>query len=195
MWWKWILIADLICHWHQAHPSTHQHCFQLDILRWAISKFCFKFLRIWNMWAINVTPVCLFQITVTDEPDTLFQKVSLLVKGHDKAVLDSYQFFVTMAANELNVKISNVWVRLPDLTVLRWPRLISLTVFYVILWSARYEPKRDIDRFTLLKSVHIFKSHRVQYEMRTHYRCIEVRIQKFGLGSLKIEVALKTSDT
>lgn len=31
-----------------------------------------------------------------------------------------------------------------------------------------------MERFTLLKSVHIFKKHRVQYEMRTHYRCLEV---------------------
>ncbi|XP_034018543.1 probable 28S ribosomal protein S10, mitochondrial [Thalassophryne amazonica] len=84
-------------------------------------------------------------ITVTEEPDTLFQKVSVLVKGHDKAVLNSYEFFATMAAKELGIKVTKV-----------------------------YEPSRVIERFTLLKSVHIFKKHRVQYEMRTHYRCIEL---------------------
>ncbi|XP_074540889.1 small ribosomal subunit protein uS10m [Halichoeres trimaculatus] len=84
-------------------------------------------------------------ITVTEEPDTLFQRVSLLVKGHDKAVLDSYEFFATMAAEELGININKV-----------------------------YEPTKDIDRLTVLKSVHIFKKHRVQYEMRTHYRCIEL---------------------
>ncbi|KAI3364271.1 hypothetical protein L3Q82_011076, partial [Scortum barcoo] len=84
-------------------------------------------------------------ITITEEPDTLFQKVSLVVKGHDKAVLDSYEFFATMAAKELGITISKV-----------------------------YEPSKDIERLTLLKSVHIFKKHRVQYEMRTHYRCIEL---------------------
>lgn len=63
----------------------------------------------------------------------------------------------------------------------------------MILYSARYEPKRDIERLTLLKSVHIFKKHRVQYEMRTHYRCIEVRIQKWGLGSMSNEEALKSA--
>lgn len=31
-----------------------------------------------------------------------------------------------------------------------------------------------MERFTLLKSIHIFKKHRVQYEMRTHYRCLMV---------------------
>ncbi|KAM8832893.1 small ribosomal subunit protein uS10m isoform 2-T2 [Spinachia spinachia] len=84
-------------------------------------------------------------ITVTEEPDTLFQKVSLLVKGHDKSVLDSYELFATMAAKELGITISKVC----DL------------------------PK-DTERFTLLKSVHIFKNHRVQYEMRTHYRFVEL---------------------
>lgn len=38
----------------------------------------------------------------------------------------------------------------------------------------RHEPPRKIERLTLLKSVHIFKKHRVQYEMRTLYRCLEV---------------------
>ncbi|XP_028997172.1 probable 28S ribosomal protein S10, mitochondrial [Betta splendens] len=84
-------------------------------------------------------------ITVTEEPDTLFQKVSVLVKGHDRAVLDSYEFFATTAAKELGITISKV-----------------------------FEPPKDIERLTLLKSVHIFKKHRVQYEMRTHYRCIEL---------------------
>ncbi|XP_056284538.1 probable 28S ribosomal protein S10, mitochondrial [Pseudoliparis swirei] len=84
-------------------------------------------------------------ITVTEEADTLFQKVSLLVKGHDRAVLDSYELFATTAAKELNITINKV-----------------------------HEQPKDMDRFTLLKSVHIFKNHRVQYEMRTHYRCIEL---------------------
>ncbi|XP_070705760.1 small ribosomal subunit protein uS10m [Pempheris klunzingeri] len=84
-------------------------------------------------------------ITVTEEPDTLFQKVSVLVKAHDRAVLDSYEFFSTMAAKELGITVNKV-----------------------------YEPPKDTERFTVLKSVHIFKKHRVQYEMRTHYRCIEL---------------------
>lgn len=52
---------------------------------------------------------CVFlQVTVTEEPDTLFQKVSVLVKGHDKAVLDSYEFFATMAAQELGIALGKV---------------------------------------------------------------------------------------
>ncbi|CAL9692484.1 unnamed protein product [Knipowitschia caucasica] len=85
------------------------------------------------------------KITVTEEQDTLFQKVSVLIKGHDKSVLDSFEFFATMAAQELGLTLGKI-----------------------------FEPPKDIERLTLLKSVHIFKKHRVQYEMRTHYRCIEL---------------------
>ncbi|KAJ8270528.1 hypothetical protein GJAV_G00115970 [Gymnothorax javanicus] len=84
-------------------------------------------------------------ITVTDEPDTLYQTVAVLVKGHDRVVLDSYELFATMAAQGLGIHVSKVM-----------------------------EPKKIIERMTLLKSVHIFKKHRVQYEMRTHYRCLEL---------------------
>ncbi|KAJ8009721.1 hypothetical protein DPEC_G00094480 [Dallia pectoralis] len=84
-------------------------------------------------------------VTVTEVPDTLYQKVSVLVKGHDKAVLDSYEFFATLTAKELGVTLGKV-----------------------------FEPPKNIERLTLLKSVHIFNKHRVQYEMRTHYRCIEL---------------------
>lgn len=41
---------------------------------------------------------------------------------------------------------------------------------------SRFEPPKHIDKLTLLKSIHIFKKHRVQYEMRTHYRCLEVSV-------------------
>ncbi|XP_073349153.1 small ribosomal subunit protein uS10m [Pagrus major] len=93
----------------------------------------------------TVLPSTPSSITVTEEPDVLYQKVSLMVKGHDKAVLDSYELFTTMAAKELGITISNI-----------------------------SEPRQDMERLTLLKSVHIFKKHRVQYEMRTHFRCIEL---------------------
>ncbi|XP_014589900.1 small ribosomal subunit protein uS10m isoform X2 [Equus caballus] len=83
-------------------------------------------------------------ITVSDEPDTLYKRLSVLVKGHDKAVLDSYEYFAVLAAKELGISIKV------------------------------HEPPRKIERLTLLKSVHIFKKHRVQYEMRTLYRCLEL---------------------
>ncbi|XP_069787273.1 small ribosomal subunit protein uS10m isoform X2 [Narcine bancroftii] len=85
-------------------------------------------------------------VTVTDDPDILYKKICVLIKGHDKMVLDSYEYFATFAAKELNITIDKVYV-----------------------------PPRKIERMTLLKSIHIFKKHRVQYEMRTHYRCIELK--------------------
>ncbi|XP_015427708.1 PREDICTED: 28S ribosomal protein S10, mitochondrial isoform X2 [Myotis davidii] len=85
------------------------------------------------------------EITISDEPDTLYKRLSVLVKGHDKAVLDSYEYFAVLAAKELGISIEV------------------------------HEPPRKIERFTLLKSVHIFKKHRVQYEMRTLYRCLELK--------------------
>ncbi|XP_037541424.1 probable 28S ribosomal protein S10, mitochondrial [Nematolebias whitei] len=90
---------------------------------------------------LSTTPT----ITVTEEPDTLIQKVAVLVKGHDRAVLDSYEFFATMAAKELGISIGKI-----------------------------SEPRYQLDRLTVLKSIHIYKKHRVQYEMRTYYRCIEL---------------------
>ncbi|CAH2254660.1 28S ribosomal S10, mitochondrial [Pelobates cultripes] len=85
-------------------------------------------------------------ITINEEPDVLYKKIEVLAKCHDKSVLDSYEYFVVLAAKELGISLVHV-----------------------------YEPKRKIERFTLLKSVHIFKKHRVQYEMRTHYRCFELK--------------------
>nr|XP_045375182.1 28S ribosomal protein S10, mitochondrial-like [Camelus bactrianus] len=83
-------------------------------------------------------------ITISDEPDTLYKRLSVSVTGHDKAVLDSYECFAMLAAKE---------------------RDISIKV---------HEPPRKTERFTLLKSVHIFQKRRVQHEMRTLYRCLEL---------------------
>ncbi|XP_075060279.1 small ribosomal subunit protein uS10m [Mixophyes fleayi] len=85
-------------------------------------------------------------ISSSDEPDILYKKIDVLAKGHDKMVLDSYEYFTVLAAKELGICVEKV-----------------------------YEPRRKIERFTLLKSIHIFKKHRVQYEMRTHYRHLALK--------------------
>ncbi|XP_065606846.1 small ribosomal subunit protein uS10m [Cyrtonyx montezumae] len=85
-------------------------------------------------------------VSVSDEPEILYRRLSLLVKGHDKAVLDSYEFFAVLAAKELGITVEKV-----------------------------DRPPKTIERLTLLKSVHIYKKHRVQYEMRTHYLCLELK--------------------
>ncbi|XP_042736727.1 28S ribosomal protein S10, mitochondrial isoform X2 [Lagopus leucura] len=83
-------------------------------------------------------------VSISDEPEILYRRLSLLVKGHDKAVLDSYEYFAVLAAKELGITVEKV-----------------------------HRPPKKIERLTLLKSVHIYKKHRVQYEMRTHYTCLE----------------------
>lgn len=40
-------------------------------------------------------------------------------------------------------------------------------VIFIFSWAERKSRK---DRLTLLKSVHVYKKHRVQYEVRTYFR-------------------------
>lgn len=49
-----------------------------------------------------------------------------------------------------------------------------------------------MERLTLLKSVHIFKKHRVQYEMRTYYRCLEVTRVNFAICIFVIQLVSDT---
>ncbi|NWH74638.1 RT10 protein, partial [Piaya cayana] len=97
-------------------------------------------------------------ISLSDEPETLYKRVSLLVKGHDKAVLDSYEYFAVLAAQELGIPIEKV-----------------------------HKPPKKIERLTLLKSVHIYKKHRVQYEMRTHYMCLELKYLTSSTAAVYLE--------
>ncbi|KAK7476251.1 hypothetical protein BaRGS_00032527 [Batillaria attramentaria] len=88
----------------------------------------------------------LSSVEETEEPDELYRQVTVEVKGHDKAVLKSYNQFVTMAANELGINLARV-----------------------------FEPPKVITRFSILKSVHIYAKHMVQYEQRTHYNVFELK--------------------
>nr|CAG4642883.1 EOG090X0GP9 [Evadne anonyx] len=74
------------------------------------------------------------------EPDQLFKTVQVEVRGADPTVLKSYEWFARAAASNLGITIGDCW-----------------------------SPKGRKDRLTLLKSVHIYKKHRVQYEIRTHF--------------------------
>lgn len=76
------------------------------------------------------------------EKDKLFSRLEIELRGIDPAVLKSYSWFATTAANHLGIDVGNCWA----------PR------------------KAHHERMTLLKSVHIYKKHRVQYEIRTHFR-------------------------
>ncbi|KAL5286679.1 MRPS10 family protein [Megaselia abdita] len=76
------------------------------------------------------------------EQDKLFSHLEVELKGVDPAVLKSYSWFATKAANHLGIEVGECYA----------PR------------------KAKHDRMTLLKSVHIYKKHRVQYEIRTYFR-------------------------
>ena len=60
-------------------------------------------------FALNIS--CLLFIKAqeeNEEPDELYRKITVEVKGHEDAVLKSYTQFFSMAANELGVNLVNV---------------------------------------------------------------------------------------
>ncbi|XP_052866965.1 28S ribosomal protein S10, mitochondrial [Anopheles cruzii] len=79
---------------------------------------------------------------VADTPDKLYSRVELQMKGIEPEVMKSYATFAKTAAEHLDIEVGKHWA-------LR---------------------KSIKDRLTLLKSVHIYKKHRVQYEVRNYYR-------------------------
>ncbi|KAG7213007.1 hypothetical protein KM043_002344 [Ampulex compressa] len=79
------------------------------------------------------------------KPDKLYKKIAIEVRGNDKAVLKSYAEFAITAATHLEIPVGKHYTP--------------------------YKPEHR--RLTLLKSVHIYKKHRVQYEYRTYYRFID----------------------
>jgi len=83
-------------------------------------------------------------VDITDGilPDKLFKTVEVELLGYEPTVLNSYQWYILTAASHLGIEVGRVW-----------------------------EPKvSDKFRFSLLKSVHIFKKHQVQYEVRTYHK-------------------------
>ncbi|PFX13183.1 putative 28S ribosomal protein S10, mitochondrial [Stylophora pistillata] len=84
--------------------------------------------------------------TPNSQKETLYSLINIKYKGSDEAVLRSYTKFMTMAAKHLDIDISD--------------RILLPTA---------------IERYTILKSPHIFKKHRAQYEIRTHGRMLQVR--------------------
>lgn len=79
-------------------------------------------------------------------PDKLYKKVEIEVRGNDPAVLKSYSKFAELAANNLGITV-------------RTNKPLTKPIH---------------ERLTVLKSVHVHKKHRVQYETRTYYRYIDV---------------------
>ncbi|XP_013390425.1 uncharacterized protein LOC106158861 [Lingula anatina] len=80
-----------------------------------------------------------------NEPDVLYRKVAVEIKGHDKRVLKTYAAVMKTVAERLDIQIR--------------------------MWN----PPRVIERMTLLKSAFVHKKHRRQYEMRTHFHVVELQ--------------------
>ena len=85
-------------------------------------------------------------VSVLPKQDTLYRAVDILIKGHEKSVLDSYMTFMVSTANYLDINV-----------------------------AGQLKPKYMADRLTLLKSIHIHKKHRVQYEIRTHREVLQLK--------------------
>lgn len=82
----------------------------------------------------------------TEKPGERFiSQITLKVRSFDEAVLDSYTQFLQRAAGVLSLDVSKRII-LPCHT----------------------------EKRTLLKSPHIYKKHRVQYELRTHARMLQM---------------------
>ncbi|XP_068625668.1 small ribosomal subunit protein uS10m [Battus philenor] len=79
--------------------------------------------------------------------DKLYRRVELEMRGIDPAVLLSYSWFCIAAASHLGIDVTKSWA-------LR---------------------KAEKERHTLLRCVHIYKKHRVQYEIRTYFRFIHLQ--------------------
>ena len=77
--------------------------------------------------------------------ERFYDKINIKVKGYDSPALDSYVKFVARAAKNLDIEISGR-VALPT----------------------------RIQKYTVIKSPHVFKKHRAQFEMRTHARLLQV---------------------
>nr|CAG4637449.1 EOG090X0GP9 [Ceriodaphnia reticulata]SVE73271.1 EOG090X0GP9 [Ceriodaphnia reticulata] len=74
--------------------------------------------------------------------DSLYKNIEIEIRCAEPAVLKSYEWFTTYAAKQLGVTIGKCWA----------------------------PSKAHHNRLTLLKSIHIYKKHRVQYEIRTYFR-------------------------
>lgn len=116
-----------------------------------------KFLRIYST---NISPA----EEPTSELDKLYKIVELELKGNDPAVLKSFAHFATLTGNNLNIECKT-YVFLNN----------KLNFDLQILNSSWNLRKPLHERFTVLKSIHIYKKHRVQYEFRTYFTFVQYK--------------------
>ncbi|KAJ0170784.1 hypothetical protein K1T71_013556 [Dendrolimus kikuchii] len=105
------------------------------------------FLRPLSTVSITPIPKPVEAVSNTVELDKLYKRVELEMRGIDPAVLLSYSWFCVAAASHLGIEVTKSWA----------------------------QRKADKERHTLLKCVHIYKKHKVQYEIRTYFRFIHLQ--------------------
>jgi len=90
-----------------------------------------------------------------DEPeeDVLYKNLEIETRSHDDAVLTSYQKFLLATTEYLGLSVSSIFK----------PTLIGGKNIDNIKW-----------RRTLLRSAHVHKKKRTQYETRTYWRNVQV---------------------
>ncbi len=71
------------------------------------TRFCI-FSR-WTRFCVCVGQAAAVRCASQD-PDVLYRRLSLRVKGHDRTVLDSFETFASLAAGELGLNLETVWV-------------------------------------------------------------------------------------
>ncbi|KAL7676513.1 hypothetical protein ACOME3_002766 [Neoechinorhynchus agilis] len=104
------------------------------------------FTRLYRPMTLRLSPYCnriRSCLVATAAKDQLYSEVRLELEGHDVCVLDSYQKYIELTSNELDLKIEQI-----------------------------ERPLRFIERWSILKSKFGHKKHFKQYEMRTYFRTI-----------------------
>lgn len=96
----------------------------------------------------------------TEDEDKLYKLVELEFKGHDHAVLRSYDWFLREAARNLGIEVSRC-----------------------------YEPLAHFRLQTTLKSVFVYKKHQVQYHFPTYTRVVQLRHLTGTTASVYLEYA------
>ena len=85
-------------------------------------------------------------VKMSDKDEILFRAIDVLVKGHERSVLNSFMTFMIVSARHLDIDI-----------------------------AGQLTPKFIADRSTFLKSIYVHKKHRVQYERRTHRLVLQLQ--------------------
>uniref|UniRef100_A0A1B6LCG4 Small ribosomal subunit protein uS10m n=1 Tax=Graphocephala atropunctata TaxID=36148 RepID=A0A1B6LCG4_9HEMI len=83
-----------------------------------------------------------------DEPeavDKLYKLIEVEVRGNDPAVLKSYAWYASTAAHHLGIEVGRIWT----------------------------PQKAHHERYTVLRSIHVNKKCRVQYEFRTYFHFLQ----------------------